>query len=155
MARHFAAALIRRINPETGERQVLIIHYYPVRILVNGKRERIGPFQIKFAGGKGEGNETPRQTVRRECIPETGLIIRGHKQFCEFVTSEGPQYFFLAEFDRCKGKLRTETYEDGRADLGGPRWVDEKNIGPLLHGNHSRAFRLYKASEHKPAQSDI
>lgn len=155
MARHFAAALIRRKDPETGARQVLIIHYYPVRILSNGKRVRTGQFQIKFAGGKGEGNETPKQTVRRECIPETGLIIRGHKKFCEFATQDGLQHFFLAEFDRCKGKLRTEVYHDGRADLGPPRWADEDKIGPLLFGNHGEAFRLYRKQESKLVQSQI
>jgi len=155
VARHFAAALIRRINPENGRRQVLIIHYYPVRILANGKRIRIGQFQIKFPGGKGEGNETPRQTVRRECIAETGLIIRGHKEFCELAIPDGPQHFFLVEFDRCKGKLRTTVYQDGRADLGPPRWVDEDKIGPLLFGNHGKAFRLYKKQELELAQSNI
>lgn len=155
MARHFAAALIRRKDPVTGVRQVLIIHYYPVRILSNGRRVRTGQFQIKFAGGKGEGNETPRQTVRRECIPETGLIIRGHKEFCELVIPDGPQYFFLAEFDRCKGKLRTKIYHDQRADLGPPRWADEDKIGPLLFGNHGEAFRMYKKQELELAQNHI
>ena len=155
MARCFAAALIRRIDPKTGARQLLIIHYQPV-VTVAGERVKKGGFQIKFPGGKQEWHESPRQTVRRECIAETGLIIRGQKQFCTIEITDGPQHYFLTDFDRCKGKLRTgRDYHDQNADLGPPTWVDEDKLERLLHPNHRVAFRVYIKLESRPAQIHI
>jgi len=148
-SKHFAAALIRRTDPETGKRQLLIIHYHPV-VIVDGQRIRRGRFHIKFPGGKQWfKDESPKKTVRRECIAEIGLIIRGAVEVCELPTELGPQHYFLAEFERCKGRLRTAddgVLEDTKSDLDPPVWVDEDLLENLPHPTHKKALLIYLES---------
>jgi len=144
--KHFAATIIRRINPKTGRRQVLVVHYHPVLITEEGRRIKRGFFQIKFPGGTQKFSETPKETARREAGEETGLIVRGLQKVCEIKTNDGPQLYFLAELARCKGKLRKAGKEDGRADLDEPLWVDENKVGTILYGKHKKAFVEYEKS---------
>lgn len=138
-ATHCVNVIVRRIDPVTGKRQLLLIDSTPT----NG-----GPKQTKFPGGTNKGYPGEKKIVTRdrETKEETGLRLlctNSHSLWSDFAGSIPRHFYVVDEKDVC-GELRTESMtEDDGEILSAPYWCDIEKVFNKLFQTHKEPFSQY------------
>lgn len=149
--RYFCGLMRFRWNPKTQKFEIGVVTY---------RQDGIGQPQIKFPGGCSNFNETPRQTLRKEAVEETGRAPgKGawvlHSKFFTYKKEDGDKvenvehiHFFFAdevEFQEHMVRLKTKSSSDG-GECSPFRWETlNQELVNSFHKSHKVALqRLYE-----------
>ena len=101
-----------------------------------------GLLLTKFPGGMEEppDNRNPEKTLREEIEEETGFRIKDGANVRVLLQQEvmdnHHKFFFLTWRSQCRGRLRTETIDDGHTRLYRPEWVDLDTLHTIICDSH-------------------
>lgn len=115
-------------------------------ISFNDEGTWISEVQTKFPGGmqRPRSRESLVKTMQRELFEELGLKVRTRHKISKKVlnrSSAHAQHAFLARFQDCRGKLRTEPVIDGDTIIFAPYWASVQDLDEKLLVSHLRHLR--------------
>ncbi|MCD8495171.1 MAG: NUDIX hydrolase [Candidatus Pacebacteria bacterium] len=136
----FAAGIFYTFDTDSREIKFLVVNY---------RRDGIGPLQIKFPGGCSKEGESPFENLVREMKTETGLFpaqneaeIIQHQIFPPKKNSGAynvhHKVFFL--IGKAGGILKTVSSADA-GEVSPPFWMSAQNLSKVIFPGHKLAFK--------------
>ena len=134
----FTGSIIFRYDEESKKIFFLVLNY---------RRDGVGPLQIKFPGGCSQNGETPHETLIREMQTESGLVpakdsaeIINHQSLAPRALGDPEHHkiFFLVR--RYTGILKTVTGSDA-GEASAPYWEEADALSKTIFKGHRPAFK--------------
>ncbi len=114
---------------------VVMINEKDEIMMIQAKRYITSRLEWEIPAGRIEGDETPEEAARRECLEETGCILKDLTYLCCYNPNNGMSdlkvHLFMA-------RVETETADIDENEINAKQWVSKENVLEMLKENRSQ-----------------
>lgn len=114
---------------------VVIVNEKKEVLMIQSKRYITSRLEWEIPAGRIEGNETPEDAAKRECLEETGCILKDLTYLCCYNPNNGmsdlKMHLFVA-------KAETETADIDENEVNAKKWVPIEEVLEILKENKSQ-----------------
>lgn len=114
---------------------VVIVNEKDEIMMIQSKRYITSRLEWEIPAGRIEGNETPEAAARRECMEETGCILKDLNYLCCYNPSNGMSDLKIHLF---MARVETETSDIDENEVNAKRWVSKEEVLDILKNNRSQ-----------------
>lgn len=114
---------------------VVIVNEKDEIMMIQSKRYITSRLEWEIPAGRMEGNETPEDAARRECLEETGCILKNLAYLCCYNPNNGMSdlkiHLFMARVER-------ETSDIDENEVNAKQWIPKEKVLEILKNNESQ-----------------
>lgn len=114
---------------------VVIVNEKNEIMMIQSKRYITSRLEWEIPAGRIEENETPEDAAKRECLEETGCILKDLEYLCCYNPSNGMSdlkvHLFVAKVD-------TEIADIDNNEVNTKQWVSKETVLEILRENKTR-----------------
>lgn len=111
---------------------VVIVNEKDELLLIQTKRYTTSRLEWEVCAGRIENNERPEDAARRECLEETGCILKDLTYLCCHNPSNGMSDLKIYVFG---AKVDTESMDFDENEVNAKRWVPKAEVVEMLKNN--------------------
>ncbi len=114
---------------------VVIVNEKDEILMIRSRRYITSRLEWEIPAGRIEGNETPQQAARRECLEETGCTLRDLTYLCCYNPNNGMSdqkvHLFAA-------RVEAETADMDENEVSAKQWLPKERVLEMLKANESQ-----------------
>lgn len=114
---------------------VVIINERDEIMMIQSKRYVTSRLEWEIPAGRIEENETPEDAAKRECLEETGCILKDLNYLCCYNPSNGMSDLKIHLF---MARVETETSDIDENEVNAKQWVPKEEVLEILKNNRSQ-----------------